>query len=146
MFKKKYPNLFKKQHKKRSLFIKKKNLYKFSSKQNKSTNIKFIILSTQNSCILPKNFISFFRKHFRKFLKKKKILCFFKLCVNYIISTKPKNSRMGKGVGSIKRFSFKLKKKQSFLILKNYGIKRANTLAKYLTKRLNTQVSINFIN
>lgn len=141
MLKKRYPNFFKKQHKKR--YFKVNKFYQmFFFEKNSRRNKKFhqVYLVTTTNTVLPKRVVPFFRKHFRKFFKKRKIRCFFLIHPNYLVSAKNKNSRMGKGVGAIKRRSYLLSKQQPFLLLKNCSFKRALLLSKFFTKRFKIKV------
>lgn len=137
---KRYPNKSKKQFKKR---YEKKSLL-FKNKYNTYNKITYsVYIYPEKNLILSRSYISFFRKYFRKFLKKKKTKLFFKLQLNYNISVKNKNSRMGKGVGSIKRRSFFLEKRKPFILIKNCNYSRVKLICLFLRKRQN--INFNFI-
>jgi len=136
---KKYPILYKKQHKKRS--IKKdfffKNTYNWvCPKLQKKLNKSIYYIYPKTSFILPKNFMIFFKRYFKKFFKKKNIKCLFLFNINVTLSTKHKNSRMGKGVGRFKRHAVQIKKNSPFILLYNISEKRAHILTHFLSSRL----------
>lgn len=129
----KYPQKFKKQHKKR-LTRRINNLISdgYSSMRTHRT----YALYPQQNIILPKRFISYIRKMLRKLFKKRRIHCWFRLQPNKVISSKSKNSRMGKGVGTINRSAFKVTAGKPILILTNISQLRLTYLTKSLQSRL----------
>lgn len=139
-FKTKYPAHSKKQHKhrKRSKSVK---LGKSNFRVNLSTNSSYKVFFKRNT-ILPKNYITYIRRKNKAFFKKKKIKVFFKLNVNYIISAKNKNSRMGKGVGTLNRFAFFKKSNNVFLEFNNINYSRLQLILADLHKRNNVEYLI----
>lgn len=129
MFKQKYPGSYKKQHKKRtrSPYITYTASHKFKNK---------FMVHFQYNYILPKNILIFFKKFFKKFLKRKKIKFFFKLRLNYMLTSKNKNSRMGKGVGTLNRYAFFKKSTSCFAEVNNVNIVRLRLLLQVVEKRL----------
>lgn len=137
----KYPQQFKKQHKKRTLQLP-TNLNPNLDSQSKgissykmTSNFQYICIPTQ-SIILPKKFISFLRKFLRKFFKRHHICCWFRIQLNKVISSKSKNSRMGRGVGTINRTAFQIFANKPLFIISNISSKRLMLLTKFLSKRL----------
>lgn len=146
MLSKRYPNQYKKQHKKRV-----KRVYKFQQKPiykytpiNLDTHNSYAIIP-EGSFVFPRTTIPFFRRHFRKFIRRRGIKCVFKIKPNYTISAKNKNSRMGKGVGSLSRVTFQIRKHEPFLYVYNLSQRRANLIALYLTKRLSVKLTTKFL-
>lgn len=143
MLSKRYPNQYKKQHKKRykrCYDFEQTIIYKYTP-ITKDVHHRFAIIP-KGGFILPRTTIPFFRRHFKKFLKRRHIDCIFKIRPNYTISCKNKNSRMGKGVGSLSRLTFRVNKHQPFIYTFNASQRRAELIAGYLTKRLNTSFFI----
>lgn len=132
MLKNKYPQKFKKQHKKRQ------NRYNSLTLQNEYASFaaptRYGIFTPHNS-LIPTKLISFFRKTFKKFFKKKKIKCWFRVTQNKTISSKPKNSRMGKGVGTINRVGFTTRPQAPLFVFENISSRRVLLLALFITKR-----------
>ncbi len=137
----KYPQQFKKQHKKRSL---KPN---FDSPQIQTSTSLFINnqytdIGKRYACyvhqhiILPKKFISFFRKFLRKFFKRHNIQCWFRIQLNKIITSKSKNSRMGRGVGTLNRTAFLVNSHKPLFLISNISSKRVLLLKHFLMHRL----------
>ena len=133
----KYPQQFKKQHKSRRCFPIITPLWQtdriapFSNISEK----KYCVYMCQN-IILPKKFISFIRKFFRKFFKRQHVSCWFRIQLNKVISSKSKNSRMGRGVGTANRMAYYINSRKPFCLVFNVSPKRINLFAKFLTKRL----------
>lgn len=146
LLKLKYPQRFKKQHKSRTNVINTKRWLKLSSKDSHTllTSTKKLTTPTSNlykvyspqRFILPKKLISFIRKFFRKFFKRHKVCCWFRIQPNCAISSKSKNSRMGRGVGSINRTAFLLKAHHPLVIFSNISPNRLKHLTNMLTKRM----------
>lgn len=131
MFPVKYPGTYKKQHKKRV----KSNVYSVSSR-------KGIAVHFEINYILPKNFLVFFKRCLKKFFKKKKIKLFFKVKANYVISSKNKNSRMGKGVGTLDRYSFSKTSNKCFAEVFNINVFRLKLFLRFFEKRSGVRFTI----
>ena len=140
MFNYKYPTYSKKQHKRR----KRSPQLKLNHLKTKVglTPINSFKIYFKNNTVLPKNYIVYIRRKNKNFFKKKKIKVFFKLNVNYIISSKNKNSRMGKGVGTLNRFAFLKKSNNVFLEFNNINYRRLDLIMADLRKRGNTDYLI----
>lgn len=125
----KYPQKFKKQHKKRVSYL--------MSSVNLSTGVKTgrLALAPTQQVVLPKQFITFIRKLLRKFFKRKKIACWFNIQPNKLFTSKSKNSRMGKGVGAINRTGFQVTAMQPILIISNISKSRMGYLVRLLQSR-----------
>ena len=137
----KYPQQFKKQHKSRKNFFYKKTLLNLDTSSFTSFfEKKRIALFTNQPIVLPKKIISFLRKFLRKFFKKRKIKCWLNLQPNRIITSKSKNSRMGRGVGSINRTAFLVLPIKPLFIFANVSQKRVNFLVRLLKSRLPIQL------
>lgn len=131
---KKYPQTFKKQHNHRTCSLPRPvytNLY-YTAAEN---SLQLAIYATQ-PLLLPHRFISYFRKMIRKFCKKRAIQCWFRIQPNKVVTSKAKNSRMGKGVGTINRVGFYCTPKAPIFILANVSKARARKLASMLACRL----------
>ena len=136
-----YLSRYKKQHKKR--YSKKKFI--FSEKTLNYTNYNkynysgaSIVVYCNKEFLIPRNFLFKFKKSYRKYFKKKKIKCYVFFRINYILSAKSKNSRMGKGVGSFNRFSIRCYYGRPMFYFKNSNIRRIDTIFHLLGKDLNT--------
>jgi len=136
VFKTKYPGSFKKQHK----FRKKTNQFKQTGASKGHRGSYSVYL--KSNYILPNNFVVYLRKYYKKFFKKKKIRFNFKIKVNYTLSSKNKNSRMGKGVGSLNRYAFL--KKNTSVIFEVYNINyvRLQLLLNIIYKRFGVKFNI----
>lgn len=139
-FKTKYPTHSKKQHKQRKR-SKGVRLGKSNLRVSLNTSSSYKVFFKRNA-ILPKNYITYIRRKNKAFFKKKKIKVFFKLNANYIISAKNKNSRMGKGVGTLNRFAFFKKSNNVFLEFNNINYVRLKFILADLRKRSNTEYLI----
>jgi len=130
-------SFYKKQHKKRN--FKKTYLFKNYMLKNISysryihTGSMVLVLVTREF-ILPRRFIFNFRKNFKKFFKKKIILCHTCFQINYILTSKHKNSRMGKGVGSFNRFVIRCYRGRPIFLIKNVNKRRIDSLLIELSK------------
>jgi len=140
LFKTKYPAYSKKQHKQRKL-SKNIKLSKNRRRAGLSISSSYKVFFKRNT-ILPKNYITYIRRKNKRFFKKKKIKVYFKLKVNYIISSKNKNSRMGKGVGTLNRFAFFKKSGSVFLEFNNISYARLRSVLTDLRKRSNVDYLI----
>lgn len=69
-------------------------------------------------------------RYFRKFVKRRKYLLKFKIPINYIMTRKPTNSRMGKGKGSIKGFLIRASANRPFIITKGVSPRRISAFFK----------------
>lgn len=136
----KYPQQYKKQHKNRQNKI---NKYRVSGVISMKSRT-YVSLNCVQNVILPNRFISFLRKILRKFFKKRHIKCWLTVQPNKLITSKAKNSRMGKGVGTINRVGFYTTKKP-FLVLSNISSKRCRYLARYLQARLSVNIQTTLI-
>ena len=134
----KYPQKFKKQHKARFVYDMTSDINFNLQLQpiSQQPSVNFLKIYFSQNIILPKRTISFLRKVLRKFLKKKRINCWFNIQPNKIITSKSKNSRMGRGVGTINRTAFKISSKKPFLILNNISVLRTKYLMSFLSARL----------
>lgn len=137
----KYPQQFKKQHKKRSI---KPNFNPLNLRNNSITSsiagcpsfrMKYACYVNQH-LILPKKFISFLRKFLRKFFKRHNIQCWFRIQLNKVISSKSKNSRMGRGVGTINRTAFSINSHKPLFLIANISSRRLTLLKYFLSHRL----------
>jgi ribosomal protein L16/L10AE len=136
----KYPSFFKKQHKKRT---KSKQSYRNRQATHGYTPISGnYTVYTSSNCIFPANFFIYIKKHYKGFLKKKKIKLYFRVKTNYILSSKNKNSRMGKGVGTINRYSIAKKSNRVFFEIFNINLYRLRALLGNWHKRHNIRYVI----
>lgn len=142
----KYPQQFKKQHKARFLVP---NFNKLVKQQ--TTTLSYHIVCSTNrlyACyvnqhiILPKKFISFLRKFLRKFFKRHNIQCWFRIQLNKVISSKSKNSRMGRGVGTLNRTAFSVNSNKPFFLISNISTNRSGKLLRFLAKRLPIKLTL----
>lgn len=131
----KYPQRFKKQHKSRVSYQPVKASYLGNLiTPNKPSSSKFALASSQD-VTLPNKFITFLRKILRKFFKKRNIRCWFRVQPNHLISSKGKNSRMGKGTGSINRIAFRVKANKPILVIDNISPSRVLFLLRNVQAR-----------
>lgn len=143
MYKLKYPQNYKKQRKSR----KHHHTYTptdsslIKTRQPSQTQKTYYVY-VANPYILPTRFVSFLRRLLKKRIKKRSIRCWLVLKPNVFISNKPKNSRMGKGVGTINRKGFKLKPTTPWLALANISNARVQILRKFLESRLGVKLEI----
>lgn len=125
----KYPQKFKKQHKKRLSY----RTLPATERSAASTN--YLAIAPVQRVVLPKQFITFIRKLLRKFFKKKSIACWFNIQPNKLFTSKSKNSRMGKGVGAINRTGFQVPPMQPILLISNISRCRMTYLSRLLCSR-----------
>lgn len=57
--------------------------------------------------------------------------------MNRVVTTKSKNSRMGKGVGTKNRYSFYVKPSKPIFIFQNSSLMRIKNMLIFFTKRTN---------
>lgn len=136
-----YLSRYKKQHKKRykkRTFLFNKNTMNYIHYNKYSYSGASVIVYCNKEFLLPRNFLFKFKKTYRKFFKKRKIRCFIYFRINYILSSKSKNSRMGKGVGSFDRFSTRCYQGRPMFYFKNTNIRRVDGFLLELSKNLNT--------
>jgi ribosomal protein L16/L10AE len=126
----KYPQKFKKQHKKRTGIRRTVLVSKALS--------SVVGVYSATSVLLPNRFIAYVRKLLKKFLKKRKITCWFRLEPNRLITSKAKNSRMGKGVGTGNRVGFYVRPTTPILIMANISNKRTSFIISLLQPRFPT--------
>jgi len=138
----KYPQTSKKQHKQRHSY--KPDTTIAYLKPSETSNRHIGIFVTQ-SYVLPKRYVSYIRKHFRKFFKKRHVRFWFYIQPNYLITSKSKNSRMGKGVGTINRVAFKVGPKAPTLVLSNISVSRVLSLSRLLSMRLSIPLSVKIL-
>lgn len=135
----KYPQKFKKQHKNRFVRVKKLKIPLLVKKSHLSVVSQGNIISPSQQ-ILPRTTLNHFKKRFRKFFLKKSVSVLFALKLNRGLSSKGKNARMGKGVGTINYFGYQLRAGGSILNTRNISSARAGALCTYLNKRLSKKI------
>lgn len=145
----KYPQQFKKQHKSRFLAP---NFNKLTKQQTKTLSYRIDSITNRiyacyvnQHIILPKKFISFLRKFLRKFFKRHNIKCWFRIQLNKVISSKSKNSRMGRGVGTLNRTAFSINSNKPFFLIANISLNRSEKLLRFLSKRLPITLTLRHI-
>jgi ribosomal protein L16/L10AE len=137
-FDRKYPQYFKKNHKKRS----NKSLNSVTMQNSSSQQDQWLGIYSTSWVILPHRFIAFFRKIFRKWIKKRKIRLWFNITLNKTITNKAKNSRMGKGVGTLNRFAFNCNPHKPIIMCQNISPIRIKCIASTLQSRVPVHLKV----
>lgn len=141
---KKYPQTFKKQHNNRQQRAPNHNrTFPYVSSFFKPKPVLGVFINQR--ILLPKRYIAYIRKIVRKFFKKRCVKCWFRVQLNRTVSSKSKNSRMGKGVGTINRSGFLCKPSIPVLVLENISKHRLEILVIKLRARLGVSMRIQII-
>ena len=118
----------------------------------------FLKNSVFNSCVYNSKYMIFeycyfkfiktvFKKLFKlKYVILKKFFFFFFLTANFPVSLKVKNSRMGKGVGYLQRWVFRIKRFTILFYFNYNNLKILNYFIKIFKLRLSQNINIvNFL-
>lgn len=79
---------------------------------------------------------------FRKFIKKKKYRLKFRFRINYMVTRKSRQSRMGKGKGKIKGFLIKLPRNKIFLVARGISTTRIWLFFRRIERNMSLKFSI----
>lgn len=146
MLSKKYPQSFKKQHNSRRMAPPRiPRVYPYTSIQEAPHSHHVLGLFINQRLLLPKRYIAYIRKLVRKFFKKRKIRCWFRVQLNRTVSSKSKNSRMGKGVGTINRAGYLLQPTTPLLVVANISKARLECLSLLLRARIGATFRIEIL-
>lgn len=133
---KKYTKYYTKLHKKR-IFNKSIITFNYINNINILRRKKIIFIYFYKTFFIKFKFFRKLRKLLKKKLKKKYLQIFFFCKPNFLIHEKFKNARMGKGKGSPTIWIFQPNLTHPTFIFKNFSIKRAFLLKKYIQRYFN---------
>jgi hypothetical protein len=94
----------------------------------------------KDSFFLNLKFFFFLKKNIRKFFRKKRKTIFVLLKPNFILRSKSKNSRMGKGIGKPVKLFFFCKNNTPVLIFKKLTLRRKLFLKFLIQKFLKKKI------
>lgn len=103
---------------------------------NPTNSRTYYVVSTTRAVMLPKRFLNFIRRYFKKRLGRFTKGFKFKVSLNTTLSKKQKNSRMGKGVGMLVRYGYIIKPHYPFIVCRRYHSHRLKKFIQFLNKRL----------
>nr|YP_004841728.1 ribosomal protein L16 [Ichthyophthirius multifiliis]AEL89270.1 ribosomal protein L16 [Ichthyophthirius multifiliis] len=129
-------------NKKNQIHFKKRNFKKYNKLTFIFGNSCIIVYKT---CRFELNYFLIFKKIFKNLSKLKNSKISFKnywifLRFNYLITKKSKNSRMGKGKGSIFKWVSILHKNYKLIEFKNINYNRLNLISKLWSKKLSLPI------
>lgn len=141
---KKYTKYYTKLHKKR-IFNKSIITFNYINNINILKKKKIIFLYFYKTFFVKFKFFRKLRKLLKKKLKKKYLQIFFFCKPNFLIHEKFKNARMGKGKGSPTIWVFQPNITNPTFIFKNFSIKRAILLKRYIQRYFNPYILMKLI-